>query len=140
MNTLVRSTTTTLSRRFDGYEPLDRHHDERIMMKEERNKLGRKALSKRCKKLEGHRMSNYSRSYRNERARQRRIFLKTYKLAPVGSFNRRSETRKLDKLATKIKKVMVSVLSSIRIGSAPLRSCNCRLAIRASSPNPLFRK
>ncbi|PON84649.1 hypothetical protein TorRG33x02_195880 [Trema orientale] len=138
MNTLVRSTTATISRRFDGYEPLDHHH-QRIMMRDERNQLGRRASSKRSKKLEGHRVRN-SRSYRNERAKQRRIFLKTYKLAPVGNFHRRSETRKLDEFATKVKKVVVSVLSLIRIGSGSLRSCNCRLAIRASTPNPMCRK
>ncbi|PON33427.1 hypothetical protein PanWU01x14_352760 [Parasponia andersonii] len=135
MNTLVQSTTATISRRFDGYEPLDHHH-QRIMMRDDRNQLRRRASSKRSKKLEGHRVRN-SRSYRNERAKQRRIFLKTYKLAPVGNFH---QTRKLDELATKVKKVVVSVLSLIRIGSGSLRSCNCRLAIRASTPNPMCRK
>ncbi|GMN57110.1 hypothetical protein TIFTF001_026229 [Ficus carica] len=127
MNTLVRSATASLIRRLDGYEPLDQAQ------------LGRRAISKR-KRSESRRVA-YSRSYRNERAKQRRIFLKTYTLAPPEKLRRRrlAKPRPLKKLATKVTKVVVSVLSFLRLGSGRLKSCDCRLAIRASSPTPVQR-
>ncbi|KAF8043278.1 hypothetical protein BT93_A1573 [Corymbia citriodora subsp. variegata] len=77
-------------------------------------------------------------SYRRERARQRQVFLKTYKL---GSADRlaadESNSRGLcnKKAVVKAKAMVISVLSFMRIGS--LRSCNCQSAIRASAPQPL---
>ncbi|KAM6549216.1 hypothetical protein CsatB_020892 [Cannabis sativa] len=127
MNTLVRSTTSTLSRRFDGYEPLD-HQDQRsLITRDDRSQVMKRiglSKSKRSDKkiLEGNRLSknnNNSRSYRNKRAKHRQIFLKSYTLTPV-------ETRKVEDLATKVKKALVSALSLIRFGSSPFGSCNCR--------------
>ncbi|EXB55632.1 hypothetical protein L484_003489 [Morus notabilis] len=133
MNTLVRSTTASLSRRFDGYEPLDHDHDHH------HHQPGWRAFSKR--KKESHRMP-YSRSYRNERAKHRRIFLNSYKLEPAKKLRRRrlAKPPRIKKLAIKITKAVVSVLSFLRIGSRRLTSCDCRLAISASSPTPAHRK
>ncbi|KAF5726394.1 hypothetical protein HS088_TW22G00072 [Tripterygium wilfordii] len=122
MNTLVRSTTSTLGRRFDGYLPL--------AQKVEHGR-SRRSLSKRRK--EPHGMVT-SLSYRRERAKQRGVFLKSYKLEMVDKLGP-SRRRKLHKTVLKARAVVVSVASFLRIGS--LRSCNSRSSICVSSPTAI---
>lgn len=137
MNTLVRNTSVSRSRRFDGYEELEQARDN------SRNNSvhGRfRAFSKRIKKDQSH---NYemrvSPSYRRERAKQRQIYLKSFKLASVDSIRRRSMSlQKHNKLVMKVKKVVVSIVSWLRIGSASLirsSSCDCPRSVCASSPS-----
>jgi hypothetical protein len=118
MNTLIRNATRSLNGGFDGYEPLDQS---------EEDKHGRRELS--------HNVVQYSLSYKHDRAKKRQIFLKSYKLAPLETLGRSSRPGKLKKMVVKVKKVVVSVVSFMRIGS--LRPCsNCRLSIYTSSPMP----
>lgn len=133
MDTLVRNTTLSLSsrRRFDGYEEL------------ERNQGRVRTFSKRKKEAHHHhnRGMRASFSYRQHRAKQRQIFLKSYKLAPVDAIRRRSWSSepKSNRLVLKVKKAVVSIVSLLRIGSVSsfLRSsCHSPSAVRASSPAP----
>ena len=125
MNALIRNTTKSFNRELDGYgyKQLDQSEETR----EEKNH-GRRTFSRR----KSHNNMVHSLSYKSDRAKQRRIFLKSYKLASMDSLRRSTSTRKLRKTVIKVKKVVVSIVSSIRIGLT--RSCNCRLSIRASSP------
>ncbi|KAK9284784.1 hypothetical protein L1049_023961 [Liquidambar formosana] len=126
MNTLVRSTTFSLDRRFDAYEPLDQSGE----MGAEENS-GWRTFSKRNK--ESHKMIT-SFSYRRDRARKRQIFLRTYKLGSVNT-SEQSTSGKLKKVFGKVKTVVVTVVAFARIGS--LRSWNCRSAVCGSSPVPV---
>ncbi|KAM1010012.1 hypothetical protein ACFX13_046249 [Malus domestica] len=97
MDGLVRSGTTSMSRRFDiySYEPLDR-------VKTSANRHG-----------VGGRRSMFESPDKSQRSR----------------------CMKLNKVACKVKTAAVKLVSSFyRIGAYP--SCNCREAIRASSPTP----
>ncbi|KAL5793818.1 hypothetical protein ACOSP7_002412 [Xanthoceras sorbifolium] len=122
MNTLVHSTSSNFSRRFDGYEPLDLnsgtggHEDHQRW----RN------LSKRRK--QPHSVVKTF-SYRRDRARHRQIFLKSYTLT---SNLGKSGSGKLKKATVKVKAAAVSVVAFIRMDS--LRSCHSRSSIAASSP------
>ncbi|KAL1562432.1 hypothetical protein AAHA92_05011 [Salvia divinorum] len=72
-------------------------------------------------------------SYRRDRARKRQIFLQTYKLGYVSSDGEKlMRSRKLKKMAVKVKSAVVSALQFFRGGA--LRSCNSRAAIPAVSP------
>ncbi|XP_028808477.1 uncharacterized protein LOC114763047 [Neltuma alba] len=81
-------------------------------------------------------------SYRRRRAKQRQIFLTTYRLSsfsqdfpdskPPSSSS--SSPPKLKKVAVKVKKMVNSVLVFMRTGS--FRSCSSKSAISASSPAP----
>ena len=150
MNTLVRSSTATLSRRssVDAYEPLD--HRPRLGETRSRHGRSSRASSKRKKPDHNNNIYHYStnnnvnsRSFRNHRAKQRRIFLKSYELATAEKLQRRrrsAESRRLKSLAAKLVKAVVSVVSCLRIGTARrLRSVDCRLDIRASYPLPNVR-
>ncbi|KDP24160.1 hypothetical protein JCGZ_25817 [Jatropha curcas] len=113
MDTLVRSyTRTKLSRRLNGYEPLDGMS---------KANLGRRTPSK----------SMMMTSYRVTRAKQRQIFLQSYKLTSRSEL-RTSRSRKLKKVVVKVKTVLVSFMSFLRVGAS--RSCISRSAICTSSP------
>ncbi|XP_054813793.1 uncharacterized protein LOC129314383 [Prosopis cineraria] len=80
-------------------------------------------------------------SYRRRRAKQRQIFLTTYRLSsfsqdfPADSkltSSSSSSPPKLKKVAVKVKKMVTSVLVFMRTGS--FRSCNSKSAISATSP------
>ncbi|CAJ1978954.1 unnamed protein product [Sphenostylis stenocarpa] len=110
MSTLVRNTTLTFSRRR-RYEI-----------------LGLQGKDKMLKSI----------SYRRRRAKQRQIFLTTYKLSSLDSntfVEPQKPKLKLKKVAIKVKKIMASVLMFMRVGS--VRSCGSSSAISdASSPVP----
>ncbi|QCD87803.1 uncharacterized protein LOC114168832 [Vigna unguiculata] len=102
MSTLVRNTTLTFSRRY-RYEV-----------------LGLQGKDKMLKSI----------SYRRRRAKQRKIFLTTYKLSSLDTntfVEPQKPKLKLKKVAVKVKKIMASVLMFMRVGS--LRSCASRSAI-----------
>lgn len=71
-------------------------------------------------------------SYRRKRAKQRQIFLKTYKLASTENLGQSSPSQKLKKAVVKVKTAFVSMVACVRINS--LGSCNSRNSIAASSP------
>ncbi|XP_027348494.1 uncharacterized protein LOC113860067 [Abrus precatorius] len=107
MSTLVRNTTLTFSRR-SRYEL-----------------LGLQTKDKMLKSI----------SYRRRRAKQRQIFLTTYKLSSLDNTFGEPKRPKLKKVAVKVKKIVASVLMFMRTGS--FRSCYSRSAISAtSSPSP----
>ncbi|KAJ7948285.1 Beta-(1--_2)glucan export ATP-binding/permease protein like [Quillaja saponaria] len=118
MNTLVRSTTVTFNPRFSGYEPLNQDKD---------TNHGQQ-IKETCSKLMN------SLSYRRNRAKQRQVFLRTYKLAPIHKLSG-SKSQKVKKIAVKVKKFVASMVSFMRIGS--LRSSSCKSAIAAASPIPI---
>ncbi|XVF01959.1 hypothetical protein REPUB_Repub04eG0134500 [Reevesia pubescens] len=124
MNTLVRNTTSNFSRIVDGYELLDQNNQSR----EENLGQYRTFSKKRSPSMVA------SFSYRRERAKKRQIFLRSYKLSAVDDSWKQTKTksRKLKKMVVKVKTVLVSVVSFMRIGS--LKSCNCRSAISAVAP------
>ncbi|KAI8012757.1 hypothetical protein LOK49_LG06G01694 [Camellia lanceoleosa] len=128
MNTLVKNATLGLSRRLDGYEPLDRRGE----ATGDDNRSG----SWRTLKIEPQQRNTMttSFSFRRERAMKRQIFLRTYKLGSINSPRGKSMCcRELKKVAVKVKSVVVSAaVSFVRFNS--LASCNCRSAICASSP------
>ncbi|RDX65522.1 hypothetical protein CR513_55818, partial [Mucuna pruriens] len=110
MSTLVRNTTLSFSRRY-RYEI-----------------LGLQGKDKMLKSI----------SYRRRRAKQRQIFLTTYKLSSINNNNNNNtfvepqrHKLKLKKVAVKVKKIMASVLMFMRVGS--FRSCTSRSAISATS-------
>ncbi|KAK3446038.1 hypothetical protein EUGRSUZ_A01799 [Eucalyptus grandis] len=93
-------------------------------------------LSRRKRESYGGLKPSYS--YRRERAKQRQVFLKTYRLGSADGLaadesNSRSLCKK--KVLVKAKAMVVSVLSFMRI--SPPRSCNCQSAISALAPQPL---
>ena len=162
---LVRSTTLRLShRRAHGYEPLNQASDHAWRRKDGDNgsqrtfsrprrsdkeqyspysmadSFGQRAFPMPRSQKQQHRQSpvmmNYSFSYRRKRARQRQIFLRTYKLGSMDS-SRKSGVRKLKKFVVKVKTVVVSVLSFMRADT--LKSCNSGSAICASSPSRIAR-
>ncbi|KAK7404974.1 hypothetical protein VNO78_06069 [Psophocarpus tetragonolobus] len=105
MSTLVRNSSLTFSRRY------------RYQL------LGLQGKDKMLKSI----------SYRRRRAKQRQIFLTTYKLSSV---NTNTNTclhpkLKLKNLAVKVKKIVASVFMLMRVAS--LRSCASTSAI--SPPN-----
>lgn len=141
MNTLVRNTTVSRSCRFDGYEELEQA---RIDINRNSSVHGRiRAFSECNKKDQSHHYGmRVSSSYRRERAKQRQIYLKSYKLASVDTIRRRSmNLQKHNKLVMKVKKVVVSIASLLRIGSAynfiRSSSCDCPRSVCASSPSRL---
>ncbi|KAG5118987.1 hypothetical protein JHK82_033407 [Glycine max] len=96
MSTLVRNATLTFSRR-NRYEL-----------------LGLQGKDKMVKSI----------SYRRRRAKQRQIFLTTYKLSSLNSntfVEPQKPKLKLKKVAVKVKKIVTSVLMFMRVGS--FRSC-----------------
>ncbi|KAI5567889.1 hypothetical protein BDE02_13G121500 [Populus trichocarpa] len=114
MNTtssLVHDTITkNFSRRMNGYQPLDRYDS---MHSNDPHDMG----------------------YRTARAKQRQVFLKSYRLASRTKLRRRSRSLKLKKVVAKVRMVVLSVVSFTR-GNA-LKSCNSRSSICASSPMKL---
>jgi hypothetical protein len=104
MDTLVRNTTLTFSRRYK-YEVLG---------------------------LQGKEKTLKSISYRKRRAKQRKIFLTTYKLSSLNNFVVEPKKPKIKRVAVKVKKIVNSVLLFMRTGS--FRSCSSKSAISASSP------
>ena len=108
MSTLVRNSTLSFSRKY-RYESL--------------GPLGKDKMLK-------------SISYRRRRAKQRQIFLTTYKLSSLDDFVVEPKRPKLKKVAVKVKKIVASVLMFMRTGS--FRSGNSgRSAISvATSPVP----
>ncbi|CAK9151350.1 unnamed protein product [Ilex paraguariensis] len=128
MTTLVRNTTRHFSRRCEGYGPLDHSAEANPEYGH-----GRRTFSRRKSSTE-HPNKMTSLSYRRDRARKRHIFLQTYKLAYMDSSGK-SRSRKLKKLAVKLKSAVVSVVSFIRLNS--LRTFNYRSAICASSPSSI---
>ncbi|XP_014493480.1 uncharacterized protein LOC106755780 [Vigna radiata var. radiata] len=110
MSTLVRNTTLTFSRRY-RYELLGLQGNKDKMLK--------------------------SISYRRRRAKQRKVFLTTYKLSSLDNntfVEPQKPKLKLKKVAVKVKKIMASVLMFMRVGS--LRSCASRPAI-SDGPSPV---
>ncbi|KAI3440728.1 Epidermal patterning factor-like protein [Psidium guajava] len=76
---------------------------------------------------------------RDERARHRRAFLRTYKLASPDSVGRRRKRRvircgNLRKMAVKAKRLVVSIVSFARATSR-----GCRSAVIVSLPRPITR-
>ncbi|KAK7324729.1 hypothetical protein VNO77_28528 [Canavalia gladiata] len=84
MNTLVRNTTLSRSRKY-RYQPL--------------------TLPK-------------SISYRRTRAKQRKIFLATYKLSSIDSFPPSPKSPKLNKVPLKLKKFVASVFHFMRTAAS----------------------
>ncbi|CAI9089460.1 OLC1v1024034C1 [Oldenlandia corymbosa var. corymbosa] len=80
-------------------------------------------------------------SYRRNRARQRQIFLQTYKLSSVTNNNNNSSRKshpKLKKFVVKVKSMVVSVLSFMRADY--LRSsCKSGSAICVTSPSGIVK-
>ncbi|KAL5056545.1 hypothetical protein RYX36_037227 [Vicia faba] len=105
MNTLVRNGTLTFSRR---------HRYELVSLQRKET----------CLK---------SISYRRRRAKQRKIFLTTYKLSSLNHFVE-PKRPKIKRAALKVKKIVNSVLMFMRTGS--FRSCRSKSAISATSPVP----
>ncbi|KAL2328250.1 hypothetical protein Fmac_021677 [Flemingia macrophylla] len=103
--TLVRNGTLTFSRRY-RYEV-----------------LGLQGKEKMVKSI----------SYRRKRAKQRKIFLTTYKLSSLDNTFVHPQRPKLKKVAVKVKKIVASVLMFMRTGS--FRSCSSTSAISATSPS-----
>ncbi|KAG4967694.1 hypothetical protein JHK87_033345 [Glycine soja] len=104
MSTLVRNATLTFSRR-NRYEL-----------------LGLQGKDKMVKSI----------SYRRRRAKQRQIFLTTYKLSSLNSntfVEPQKPKLKLKKVAVKVKKIVTSVLMFMRVGS--FRSCGSSVDIKA---------
>ncbi|KAE8733845.1 hypothetical protein F3Y22_tig00000916pilonHSYRG00045 [Hibiscus syriacus] len=125
MNSLVRNATANFSRRVDGYELLDQNQG----TKEETLGQYRTFSKRRAQSVVA------SLSYRRDRAKKRQIFLRSYKLSTVDDDRGRPKTkpRKLKEAVLKVKTVVVSLVSFMRIGS--LKSCkNCRSAIYAAVP------
>ncbi|CAJ2655019.1 unnamed protein product [Trifolium pratense] len=106
MDTLVRNTTLTFSRRYK-YEVLG---------------------------LQGKEKTLKSISYRKRRAKQRKIFLTTYKLSSLNHFVEPKKP-KIKRVAVKVKKIVNSVLLFMRTGS--FRSCRSKSAISVKSPVPI---
>ncbi|KAF1885371.1 hypothetical protein Lal_00029260 [Lupinus albus] len=107
MSTLVRNTTLAFSRR---------HRYEHLGLRDKENLI--KSIS-----------------YRRRRAKQRKIFLTTYKLSSLDNnfvLETKKSKLKIKKVAVKVKKIMASVLMFMRTGS--FRSCNSSSAISATSP------
>lgn len=127
MNTLVRNATSNHSRKADGYELLDQNDKIR-----EENLGGqfRTFSKKRAQSMVA------SLSYRRDRAKKRLIFLRSYQLSTLGDSSSweqpKTQSRKLKKMVVKVKTVVVSVVSFMRIGS--FKSCNFRSAISAVAP------
>lgn len=128
MDSLVRSATASMSRRFDvyNYEPLDQ-------LKRTVSSHGagrRRSMSFKRKKVAHVPLRN-----NEDRARQKRqIFLNSYKFESPDK-SQRLRCMKVNKVARKVKTVVVKFVSSFfRIGA--YRSCNCSQAIRVSSPMP----
>ncbi|KAL3509413.1 hypothetical protein ACH5RR_028814 [Cinchona calisaya] len=161
MDTLVRNTTLRFSRRrTDGYEPLngavdrdagrardDDYGRQRTISRPRSHKqhspynmmvdsFGQRTFSRpRNQKQQSPVMMN-SFSHRRNRARQRQIFLQTYKLESMDSASK-CRARKLKKFVVKVKTVVVSVLSFMRGNT--LKSCNSGAAICASSPSRIVK-
>ncbi|OWM78636.1 hypothetical protein CDL15_Pgr002807 [Punica granatum] len=134
MNTLSRSATARLSHSsLNLYEPLDQSRHE-LKKSKTRRFNSRRSSSKRSKKRSSEPLISlpHSSSYRQERARQRQIFLKTYKLSSVDSLKKCQPRKLVKKALLKLRRVAVRIVSIARIGS--LRSCSCISgAIRVSS-------
>ncbi|RYR21574.1 hypothetical protein Ahy_B03g066884 isoform A [Arachis hypogaea] len=98
MSTLVRNSTLSFSRKY-RYESLGQL-------------LGRDKMVK-------------SISYRRRRAKQRQIFLTTYKLSSFDNNNNNNKNKKpgMKKVAVKVKKIVASVLMFMRTASFR-SSCN----------------
>ncbi|XP_020235505.1 uncharacterized protein LOC109815255 [Cajanus cajan] len=107
MSTLVRNGTITLSRRY-RYEV-----------------LGLQGKDKMVKSI----------SYRRKRAKQRKIFLTTYKLSSLDNTFVDPQSPKLKKVAVKVKKIVASLLIFMR--TASFRSCNSTSAISPTSSSPI---
>lgn len=133
MNTLLRSTTARFSPSpLNIYVPLDDSHQLK------KNRTCRRFNSQRSSSKRNKRSPEQpislpsSFSYRRHRARQRQIFLKTYKLSLIES-SAKSWPRKLVKKAfLKLRRVAVRVVSIVRIAS--LRSCSCISGVINASP------
>lgn len=157
METLVRNATLRFSRRVEGYEPLNptgqvlersRDGDDHVSQQQQvsfsrpqdyrEDNHGRKSMLSRPKsyrKNQDNNMMKNSLSRRRDRARNRHIFLQSYKLASMETSRKYSKTKKLKRAVVKVKSLVVSVLSFIRGGDS-FRSCNSRSAISASLPVP----
>ncbi|MBA0592679.1 hypothetical protein Gorai_009654 [Gossypium raimondii] len=124
MNSLVRNATSNFSRRLDGYELLDQSGETR----EENPPQYRTSSKRRPHSVVA------SLSYRRDRAKKRQIFLRSYKLSAVDNNwgQPKPKSRKLKKMVLKVKTVVVSLVSFMRIGS--FKSCNCGSAICAAAP------
>ncbi|KAJ0112587.1 hypothetical protein Patl1_02216 [Pistacia atlantica] len=126
MNTLVRN-PTSISRRFNGYEPLDQRPFEDTS---DHDYQWRRNFSKRRKDPNYSMVKSFS--YRRTRAKQRQIFLKSYTLSSENLGQSNSRSSKLKKAVITMKAMAVSVVAFMSMDS--LRSCNSRAAIDASSP------
>ncbi|KAJ0052252.1 hypothetical protein Pint_02214 [Pistacia integerrima] len=126
MNTLVRN-PTSISRRFNGYEPLDQRPFEDTS---DQDYQWRRNFSRRRKDPNYSMVKSFS--YRRTRAKQRQIFLKSYTLSSENLGQSNSRSSKLKKAVITMKAMAVSVVAFMSMDS--LRSCNSRAAIDASSP------
>lgn len=133
MNTLVRSATTSLSRRLNGYEALDHYCD---AFNRPENLGGRTPASKprNVHASTTHPAGMASLGYRIAKAKQRQIFLQSYKLASRSKL-RRSRSGKLKKVVVKVRTIVVSLVSFLRLGTS--RSCSSRSAISISISSPI---
>lgn len=131
MNGLVRNTTVKrLSRRFNGYEPLDE-----AMRSENMHDPRRRSMSFKRRKV-----SDFPLRTKEDQAKQRRqIFLNSYKFETADKSQRSVCSRKMNKVICKVKTSVAKLVSSF-LGVGAFRSCNCRLAIQASSPAPVRSK
>ncbi|KAJ4729845.1 Beta-(1--_2)glucan export ATP-binding/permease protein like [Melia azedarach] len=128
MDALVRNTTVNFSRRFTDYELLGQGSE---VGTEDYNNQWRRNFSRRRK--EPHTMKSFS--YRRKRARQRQIFLNSYKLASLENLGQSKPSQRLKKAVVKVKTAVVAVVAFMRTGSC--RSCNSRTAIDATSPTTI---
>lgn len=129
MNSLVKNTTLRFSRRGSEYEPLDQSH----ATVGEVNYRKNLTTSRRKVTSVDHETKGFS--YKRDRAKKRLIYLQSYNLGSGNTSSRKMlKSRKLKKVAVRVKSVAVSVVSFIRISSMTV--CKSRLAVSVFSPRP----
>ncbi|GLT86933.1 hypothetical protein SLE2022_050400 [Rubroshorea leprosula] len=133
MAALLRDAAVNLSRRVDGFEQLDHQNSEK-----QKESFGQRALSRR-RNGSKNMAALFSVHRRRERAKQRQIFLRTYKLSAVDNVGGRSKTDKLKKVAVKVRRVVVSMFGFMRNTGSLRSTCDCRSAICVASPTPIRR-
>ncbi|KAK4749790.1 hypothetical protein SAY87_027239 [Trapa incisa] len=134
MNTLLRTATVRFSPSpLHIYVPLDDGH------KLTKNRTGRRFSSSRRPSTRRIKRSpeqptnlSCSISYRQRRARQRQIFLRTYRLASIKSLAKSRPRKLVEKAFLRLRRVAVRIISLVRIRSA--RSCSCISGAVSGSP------
>ncbi|KAF3621099.1 hypothetical protein FXO38_16997 [Capsicum annuum] len=139
MNSLVSNTSLRLSKRVNGYEPLNQSQviDAEIGDDDEHSHRRPQNMTMKMRRsTRMHRRSPVvwsSLSYKRERARKRHIFLQSYKLEPYDN----SRRNKLKKIVVKVNSIMVSVLSFMRSHTLG-PDCNCQSSIHVVPPTRII--